>query len=123
MDETTSARPSPPKDQAKGEPHPNPIGLPLVPAPHPPSGRLDHSPVCLSPEISLDVDADRDGVIEKNNPKKVPSSQGRLPGGLPGQSPRLGPEIGQGPPSKHRQLSVEEEEPEAQDRFSDPQHP
>lgn len=79
--------------------------------------------MCLSPEISLDVDADRDGVIEKNNPKKVPSSQGRLPGGLPGQSPRLGPEIGQGPPSKHRQLSVEEEEPEAQDRFSDPQHP
>ncbi|KAB0402232.1 hypothetical protein E2I00_013697 [Balaenoptera physalus] len=34
------------------------------------SGRLSNSPMCLSPEISLDVDADRDGVVEKNNPRK-----------------------------------------------------
>lgn len=42
--------------------------------------------MCLSPEISLDVDADRDGVVEKNNPRKVPSYQGTRPwtGGLPG---------------------------------------
>lgn len=36
--------------------------------------------MCLSPEISLDVDADRDGVVEKNNPKKVPSYRGRETG-------------------------------------------
>lgn len=33
--------------------------------------------MCLSPEISLDVDADRDGVVEKNNPRKVTIYQGR----------------------------------------------
>lgn len=32
--------------------------------------RLEIKSVCLA-EISLDVDADRDGVVEKNNPKKV----------------------------------------------------
>ena len=32
-----------------------------------------------APEISLDVDADRDGVVEKNNPRKVPHAQGRWP--------------------------------------------
>ena len=31
---------------------------------------LEMKYVCLA-EISLDVDADRDGVVEKNNPKKV----------------------------------------------------
>jgi len=30
-------------------------------------------------EISLDVDADRDGVVEKNNPRKVLSYQGTRP--------------------------------------------
>lgn len=32
------------------------------------------------------MDADRDGVVEKNNPRKVPSYQGTRPwtGGLPG---------------------------------------
>lgn len=46
--------------------------------------------MCLSPEISLDVDADRDGVVEKNNPKKVPRYKGRLNGGLPGPEPQAG---------------------------------
>lgn len=32
--------------------------------------RLEIKYVCLT-EISLDVDADRDGVVEKNNPNKV----------------------------------------------------
>lgn len=53
------------------------------------AGRFSDSPVCLSPEISLDVDADRDGVVEKNNPNKVPSYQGRQPraGGFGGRAP------------------------------------
>lgn len=54
--------------------------------PHP-AWQLSNSPVCLSPELSLDVDADRDGVVEKNNPKKVPRCQGRLTGGFRGRAP------------------------------------
>jgi hypothetical protein len=44
--------------------------------PHCLTGSATH-PCLLFPEISLDVDADRDGVVEKNNPKKVAASQGR----------------------------------------------
>lgn len=82
-DEMTTARPSPSEDQADGERHPDATVLPLsLPPLHPCRPRLAaqqlNSAVCLSPELSLDVDADRDGVVEKNNPKKVPRYQGRL---------------------------------------------
>lgn len=35
--------------------------------------RCDKQNVSCLAEISLDVDADRDGVVEKNNPNKVSS--------------------------------------------------
>lgn len=34
------------------------------------SGVCDQQAFCYA-ELSLDVDADRDGIVEKNNPKKV----------------------------------------------------
>lgn len=71
------------------EMHPNPTGLPRAPAPPCLAGSATH-PCLFSPEISLDVDADRDGVVEKNNPKKVPSYQGRHhpePGASEGTAP------------------------------------
>lgn len=76
--------------------------------------------MCLSPEISLDVDADRDGVVEKNNPKKVPSYQRRGPG----------PDLGGGwilqaakvlPPSPGSSHSTDEEAG-ARDRLLDTAH-
>lgn len=86
--EMTTARPSPSKDQAHGELHPDPT-VPAPPCPSPPA-QAPQLTVCLSPELSLDVDADRDGVVEKNNPEKVPRDQGRLTGGFRAE-PQAGP--------------------------------
>ena len=73
------------------------------------SGRLHDSPVCLSPEISLDVDADRDGVVEKNSPRKVPSYQGTRPwtgghGAPGGAEPQMDAAVSRGPPREHGQI-------------------
>ena len=40
---------------------------------------LEYLYICLT-EISLDVDADRDGFVEKNNPNKVSSNVSVLDG-------------------------------------------
>lgn len=63
----TSARPSP-SSQVNG-------GGSGGTAPFP-TGLLQPHTGLLPAEISLDVDADRDGEVEKNNPKKVTGLQG-----------------------------------------------
>lgn len=95
------------------ETHPNPTGLPLARALPCLAGSATH-PCLFSPEISLDVDADRDGVVEKNNPKKVPSFQGR-------HHPEPRASEGTAPdPAGNSHFTAQETE--AQDRLPDTQH-